>query len=358
MMASNNPSIRTDALHGDGKDLNNLVYKFDSTRPWQYFVRGDPIASSVEKGRRKLVTSHKFQKTYVAKDRRTILRRKNAAFRDVDKLLLTCCHSGCLLRRGAFQTRIIMRAQRNTVYQKSYNEQNYLFSKLMEIRVTVGGKRRVNYTIPPLGKVCRTAFRKCYGLSSSKIQVLLKKIHLDNPSVEPDQRGQRTPRKFLPFVKNMVTNFICSYEASESHYRKSRTNAKKYFDSKVSMRQMWSEFLKENPDLKTTSLRRNNKGPVLSFSSFRNIFNSELKEILSFRKARQDTCQTCDNYSNKLKEQMKKTGRHRSEDEICRLRNQRQSHLRESEVRFASLKYDVTILATKVQQGNLSQQTI
>ena len=189
MTTSNNPSIRTDALHGDGKDLNSLVYKFDSTRPWQYFVRGNPIASSVEKGRRKLVTSHKFQKTYVAKDRRTILRRKNAAFRDVDQLLLTCRHSG-------------------------------------------------------------------------KIQVLLKKNHLDNPSVEPDQRGQRTPRKFLPLVKNMVINFVCSYEASESHYWKSRTNAKKYFDSKVSMRQMWSEFLKENPVLKTTSLRRNNNGPV------------------------------------------------------------------------------------------------
>ena len=72
----------------------------------------------------------------------------------------------------------------------------------------------------------------------------------------------------------MVTNFICSYDASKSH------NAKKYFDSKVSMRQMWCEFLKENPDLKTTSLTRNNKGPVLSFSSFRNIFNTELKEVL------------------------------------------------------------------------------
>ena len=156
MTTSNNPSIRTDALHGDGKDLNSLVYKFDSTRPWQYFVRGNPIANSIEKGRRKLVTSHKFQKTYVAKDRRT-----------------TCRHSG-------------------------------------------------------------------------KIQVLLKKIHLDNPSVEPDQRRQRTPR----------------YEVSESHYWKSRTNAKRYFDSKMSMRQMWSKFFKENPVLKTNSLRRNNNGPV------------------------------------------------------------------------------------------------
>ena len=55
MTTSNNP-LRTESLHGDGRDLNNLVYKFDSTRPWQYFVHGDPVASSVEKGRRKLVT--------------------------------------------------------------------------------------------------------------------------------------------------------------------------------------------------------------------------------------------------------------------------------------------------------------
>ena len=47
---------------------------------------------------------------------------------------------------------------------------------------------------------------------------------------------------------------------------------------------------------------------------------------------------------------MKKTGRHGSKDEICWLRNQCQSHLRESEARFASLKYDITILATKLQR--------
>ena len=150
------------------------------------------IQSKRERGNWLPATSS--QKKYVAKDRQTTLRQKIAAFRDTN-------HSGCLLRRGAFQTRIIIRAQRNTVYQKSYNEQNYLFSKLMDIRVTVGGDRRVTYTIPPLGKVCRTAFRKCYGLSENKIRVLLKIIHLDNPSVEPDQRGHRTARKFLPPVK-------------------------------------------------------------------------------------------------------------------------------------------------------------
>lgn len=52
---------------------------------------------------------------------------------------------------------------------------------------------------------------------------------------------------------------------------------------------------------------------------------------------------------NNLNIEKKKTGHHRSEDEISRLRNERHSHLRESETRFASLKYDVTILATKVE---------
>ena len=34
----------------------------------------------------------------------------------------------------------------------------------------------------------------------------------------------------------------------------------------------------------TTSLKNKNKGPVISFSTFRNIFNRELKDVLSFRK--------------------------------------------------------------------------
>ena len=75
----------------------------------------------------------------------------------------------------------------------------------------------MTYTISPLGKVCRTAFKKCYGLPENKMEVLLKKIHLDNPSVESDQRGPRTPRKILPPVKNMVINFTCSHDRLANH---------------------------------------------------------------------------------------------------------------------------------------------
>ena len=178
-------------------------------------------------------------------------------------------------------------------YQKGYNEQNYLFSKLMEVKVTFRGIRKVSYHVPSLGKVCKTAFRKVYGISKSKLQVLLKKIDLEGPSVEPDRRGAKTPRKLLPTARNAVIDFILSYDATESHYHRSRTGSKKYFNSNISMRRMWSEFVREHPHLKTTSLRQKNKGPVISFSAFRNLFNNELKDVLSFRKPRLDTCQVC-----------------------------------------------------------------
>ena len=68
MTTSNNSSIGADTLYVNDKDLNMLVYKFDSTRPWQYFVHGDPIASSVEKGRRNLATSHKVAEDLCGKE--------------------------------------------------------------------------------------------------------------------------------------------------------------------------------------------------------------------------------------------------------------------------------------------------
>ena len=64
----------------------------------------------------------------------------------------------------------------------------------------------------------------------------------------------------------------------EAHYHRVRTHAS-------------LNFLTENPSLKTTNLSQENKIAVLSFSSFKKIFNSELKEMLSFKKSRQDICQ-------------------------------------------------------------------
>ena len=199
-----------------------------------------------------------------------------------------------------------------------------------------------------LGKLCKTAFRKVYGISK-KLEVLLKKIDQDGLLTEPDRKGQKTPRKLFPEANDAVVDFIRSYEATESHYRRARSGCKKYFDSNILMRQMWSEFVCEHPHLTTTSLKNKNKGPVIGFSTFRNIFNRELKDVLSFRRFRVDTCQECDKRKNKLDKLRSLNNRSsKQDDEIRDLVTHRSQHLRESEVRFASLRYDVTVLAAKV----------
>ena len=131
------------------------------------------------------------------------------------------------------------------LYQKTYNEQNYVFLKLMKVGVMPSGKHEVSYTIPTLGGVCKMAFRKCYGISDSKIRVLLKKMDLARPSIELQKRGRTTPQRLLPEARHKVIDFILSHEASASHYCRARTHGRKYFNSNVLMKKMWGEFVRQ-----------------------------------------------------------------------------------------------------------------
>ena len=168
--------------------------------------------------------------------------------------------------------------------------------------------------------------------------------------MQPDKRGQHknNPRKLLPEARRQVLDYIRSHKASESHYRRSQTN-KQYFESSISMRKMWLEFVRRNPCFSSNRSRLKNKGPVISYSTFRNIFNENLGEILSFRKPREDTCQFCD--SNKKKAD------NASGEVLRRLLIEKQTHLRESEVRFASLKYDTEVLSTKPTRTTMNRYT-
>ena len=83
----------------------------------------------------------------------------------------------------------------------------------------------------------------------------------------------------------------------------------------------------------------NRKGPGSSYSKFREIFIEDLRsDIISFRKARVDRCQLCDQYQKKMKQEAVDSRLQQYAEEL-------EGHLLESEVRFASLKYDVIILA-------------
>lgn len=327
------------------QDVNKLMYMFDADEPWKYFS-GVPLASSVERGRKQ--TTPKLKKIYIRKRKQTTA-RKNRPHREIETMSLQCsCDQGCLRRQGERASRLLIRQLRENFFQKSYNEQNYILARLMEIRVCPSGFRRINYKIPSLGIVCRGAFEKCYGISKRKIRVLLKKMdQADGVSVQQDMRGRHEKKmtKLLPEARQTVIAYICSYKACESHYRRSRTQ-KKYFESNVSMTKMWQDFCANNPHFKTNSSKRNNKGPVISFSTFRNIFHQNLRDTLSFRKARVDTCQYCDKTQNKINQISSeiKCGNLRRADKLQQLRNELEAHLRESEVRFASQKYDMLVL--------------
>ena len=66
------------------------------------------------------------------------------------------------------------------------------------------------------------------------------------------------------------------------------------------MRKIWREFIAKSPNLKTTRSHKKNKCAPLSFWTFWNIFNKDLRDMLSFREARVDTCQFCAQTQRKL----------------------------------------------------------
>ena len=72
------------------EDLIRLLYRFDAKKSWQSFKEGAPHRRSVKKG--KQTTSSKLKKIYATKKNR-FQRCKNAAFNNINQLLLTCCES-------------------------------------------------------------------------------------------------------------------------------------------------------------------------------------------------------------------------------------------------------------------------
>ena len=60
------------------------------------------------------------------------------------------------------------------LYQKTYNEQNYVFSKLMKVGVTPSAKREVAYTFPTLG-VAKRRFGSVAGSLIAKYEFYFKK---------------------------------------------------------------------------------------------------------------------------------------------------------------------------------------
>lgn len=127
--------------------------------------------------------------------------------------LMCSCEKGCLISKNSLgECREFIRTLRQSFYKKSYNEQNYILSHLMDVKVSPVGRKRVTY-----GTVCRGAFMKCYGFSHAKNEVLLNKMEDDGVSIQEDMRGKHGNHalKLLPEAEKIVIEFICSKKASK-----------------------------------------------------------------------------------------------------------------------------------------------
>ena len=135
----------------------------------------------------------------------------------------------------------------------------------MQVELFPSGRRKITYSIPALGPVCKIAFMKCYGVSPKKIKVLLEKMDCDCLSIDPDKRGRHSnrPRKLTEDARRQVTEFICSHLANHSHLQRARTAMRR-------------KFTRLNPNFTSTHLGKKNKGLVISFTIFRNVFNDKI----------------------------------------------------------------------------------
>lgn len=196
-----------------------------------------------------------MKKVYLVKKRKFNIRR-NAPFMNIERTTMDCCGKACL----SGITRAEVSFIRRRVYSQDYQSQNYAIWSKIKVRVMLNGRSRIIYTVPNLGTVCKTAFKKVYAISDKKIQLLLKKESIGDPTLQQDLRGRHTnnARRLLPSVVDLVISFIKTYKPTPSHYRR-KTTSKLYFDSKYSLNSMWKDFIHKFPNIKSTRLKTTNK---------------------------------------------------------------------------------------------------
>ena len=143
--------------------------------------------------------------------------RKRRAFADdeIDSMSLQCCLKTCLLDLARVDRKHIKNLRRP--YNRKPNwiqKANHLYSKMdVQFHDEEGKRNRVKYRVRDQNRktvvICRTAFRKIYGVSEKTLKNLLKKVDPDTDEIEIDLRSlQRNQRKLPVNLKTEVSYLI------------------------------------------------------------------------------------------------------------------------------------------------------
>lgn len=140
--------------------------------------------------------------------------------------------------------------------------------------------------------VCKNFFLNTLSISETVVRNALK--NQTHGIVETDRRGRHEPRnKISEEIKENIRNHIRKLPKYESHYSREKTN-RKYLGNHLNVEVLYKLY-KEDCEL----LKLDPKFIAKNWL-YRHIFNTEFN--LGFRLPENDTCDTCDSYTIKIRE--------------------------------------------------------
>lgn len=250
------------------------------------------------------------------------------------------CQEGC--RKKC--TKKITTDERLSIHTQFYNKnldinqkRQFIASCIEEVpvervRVRTGsrvGKRKssLNYFFTVNSKkvnVCRTYFLNTLNLSQTSVRFALQKRQ-SSGLVTVDQRGKHEPsNKIGATERNMIKEHINKFPCIESHYSRNKSQ-KKYLGSHLNISKMYELFFEECKE---------NQIPEEEIPKkwlYADIFNTEFN--LSFKEPNNDTCDACDEFIIKLKENLPNETR-------IDIQNKYDEHLLDADTRYQLKKHD------------------
>nr|CAH7763754.1 unnamed protein product [Callosobruchus chinensis] len=174
-------------------------------------------------------------------------------------------------------------------------------------------------------KVCKVMFLNTLSISNTVVVNTLKKVQ-PGGLIKRDQRGRHTPSNKSPEETiNSVKQHISAFPQYESHYSREKSE-RKYLGPELTIEKIAKKWL------------------------YTDIFNKQFK--LSFKPPEIDTCDTCDMFNAKIKNNM-------LQEEKERAKVDHDAHLNEAKKRYDLKRTDTTMAKSspkhKVLTGDLQK---
>lgn len=176
-------------------------------------------------------------------------------------------------------------------------------------------------------RVCKVMFLNTLSISNTVVINMLKKVE-PGGLVQQDRRGKQTSSNKTPDETiESVKKHISSFPQYESHYSREKSK-RKYMGTELTIEKMY--------ELYTDDCNKKNIDPKLRAKKwlYYDIFNKQFK--LSFKPPEIDTCDTCDMFNAKLKNDL-------SQEEKDCIKADHDAHLNESRMRYDLKKSDTTL---------------